>query len=234
MWLKAAHQLLYPERCLLCAASTASAAPICDDCLAGLPRNDSACSRCALPLPTAAGHSLCGHCQKHPPRFDRAIAPFQYLSPLDHLLGRFKHGGSLTHGRLLAHLLSEAIEQLKSSRPEIILPTPIHPIRLRERGFSQTLELARHLSNKIRIPWNDWLLIKQRHTPAQQGLDRRARRGNVRGSFHCATALPWRHVALLDDVITTGTTADEMTRVLKRAGVEEVSIWAVARTPDPH
>jgi len=233
MWLEAAQQILYPNRCLLCAAAAGPTTPICHDCRASLPRNGKACSQCALPLQGAAGNSLCGRCQKQPPRFDRAITPFLYLSPVDHLLGRFKHHGSLTHGLLLADLLGEAIEQLGPARPEILVPTPIHPTRLRERGFSQTLELTRHLSNKIKIPWDDRLLSKQRHTPTQQGLDRQARRRNVRGSFHCTANPPWRHVALVDDVITTGTTADEMARVLKRAGVEEVSVWAVARTPDP-
>lgn len=234
MWLEAAQQLLYPNRCLLCAAATGASLPLCQHCRADLPQNTDTCAQCALPLQGTAGQTLCGRCQQRPPYFNQAIAPFQYLSPIDHLLGRFKHHGSLTHGRLLAQLLGEAIERLGPARPQILLPTPIHPMRLRVRGFSQTLELTRHLSKKLAIPWDDRLLTKQRHTPTQQGLDRRARRRNVRGSFHCNTGLPWRHVALVDDVITTGTTADEMARVLKQAGVVEVSVWAVARTPDPH
>ncbi len=236
MWSKYILERIYPGRCLLCAADLqhpGDSAALCPDCHAELPRNKHACPGCALPV-TGGTTAVCGGCQRHPPHFDRAIAAFSYLSPLDHLLGRFKHAGNLTHGRLLAELLAGHLERVGPPLPEVILPTPIHPARLRLRGFAQCTELARHLSKKMGIPWDGEALTKQRPTPPQQGLDRAARRRNVRGSFACTRDLPWRHVAVVDDVITTGSTADEMARVLRRAGVHEISIWAVARTPDTH
>lgn len=232
MWSQNIQRLIYPPRCLLCGTQGGQALDLCNDCVQDLPHNRLACQHCALPLAANSNGTVCGACQKKAPGFDRAFAPFRYQSPLNHLLGRFKYRGSLSHGRLLGDLLAEAVRVSGTPLPEVIIPAPMHATRLRERGLNQTAELARHLSGRLNIPWRHDVLLKQRHTETQQGLTRQERRRNIKGSFICTKPPPWRHIALLDDVITTGMTAEEMAQTLRRAGVEEISLWAVARTPE--
>ena len=232
MWPINNQATLYPPTCLLCGAQGRQERDLCHECAQDLPHNPHACKHCALPLPSGSAVAVCGFCQKRPPGFDRAFAPFRYQNPVDHLLGRFKYQGSLSHGRLLGDLFLQQLIASDAPLPEVIIPAPMHASRLRERGLNQTAELARHLSRSLNIPWRHDVLLKQRHTDTQRGLTRRQRRQNIKGSFVCEGPLPWRHVALLDDVITTGTTAEEMARSLRRAGIEEISLWAVARTPE--
>jgi ComF family protein len=133
---------------------------------------------------------------------------------------------------VLGSLLADRID-LGRNRPQLLLPAPLHPRRLRERGFNQAAELTRILADELSLPWSARHFVRVRHTEPQAGLDRRARQRNLRHAFR------WRgpigdlsRVAVIDDVVTTGTTAEEMARALKRAGIERVEVWAVARTPD--
>lgn len=234
MWPGSGRNPIYPPRCLLCGAAGQADLDLCPDCAAELPANPNACRHCALPLPlpAALADPVCGGCLKHPPAQDRSYAPFRYRSPIDHLLTRFKYQGSLAHGRLLADLFTWALRESGTPLPDLIVPAPMHAERLRERGMNQAAELARQVSQGLAIPWRADILTKTRPTGTQRGLSRRERRRNLRGSFDCQAHLPWRHVALLDDVVTTGATADEMARTLRRAGVREISVWAIARTPE--
>lgn len=232
MWPRNGHPQIYPPICQLCGEQGQPTLDLCPDCTQDLPHNRNACLRCALPLPAEGSGDICGACLKKPPIQDRTFAPFRYQSPLDHLLGRFKYQGSLSHGRLLGELLARALRASGTPLPELIIPAPMHADRLRERGLNQAAELARRVGEQLDIPWRHDLLLKHRPTETQRGLTRQERRRNLKGSFVCRGPLPWRHVALLDDVITTGATAEEMARTLKRAGVEEISVWAVARTPE--
>lgn len=220
--------------CALCGASAARyGLDLCPDCRLSLPVNDHACARCALPLPASAPTgSECGDCRRRPPSFDRVRARFRYAAPIDQLIAGFKYGRRLSYGRLLALLLAEHLEQL-GCRPQLLVPAPLHRRRLRERGFNQAAELTRTLARELDLPWSAGRLVRVRHTAAQAGLDRRARRRNLRGSFRWLGAGSVAHVAVVDDVVTTGATAEEMARTLKRGGVEQVEVWAVARTPDP-
>ncbi|WP_266170843.1 ComF family protein [Dyella subtropica] len=219
---------LLPWRCLLCGAPGASGLDLCEACAAEMPRNRSCCARCALPLPVAA--EFCGECHRRPPPWDAAWAPFRYGWPLDRLESRFKFGTDLAAGRTLATLWQR--EPMPVERPDLILPIPLHRGRLRQRGYNQALELARPLAAVLRIPLRGDALGRKRDTAAQTELDRVARRRNVRGAFEVreGMALP-AHVALLDDVMTTGATLAECTRQLKRAGVQRVDVWALARAP---
>jgi len=220
-----------PPRCVLCGAAGLDGRDLCGDCRSTLAENTICCRRCALPLEVPA--PLCGICLKREPPFATAWAPFRYAHPLDLLEARFKFGGDLAAGRVLAELMVDAARRLPAaSRPALLLCVPLHAERLRERGYNQALELAKPLASVLRIPLDMHALQRPRCTTAQSGLDAKARRRNLRGAFALkpGIALP-AHVAIVDDVMTTGATLRECALVLRRAGVERVDVWALARAP---
>lgn len=220
-----------PSRCLLCGGAGTRERDLCPECLADLPVNTCCCARCALPLEQAAAQ--CGICLKREPPFDSAWAPFRYAHPLDLLEARFKFHRDLAAGRLLASLMIDAAhQQLTGPLPERLLCVPLHRDRLRERGYNQALELARPLARALHIPLDTSALVRTRSTSAQTGLDAKARRRNLHDAFASSAdaGLPG-HVAILDDVMTTGTTLRECARVVRRAGVSRVDVWALARAP---
>jgi ComF family protein len=227
-WFTPLQRWLLPWRCLLCGDDGADGIDLCTGCADEMPRNTPCCERCALPLPVSA--PLCGRCQRKAPPWDSAWAPFRYAWPLDRLETRFKFGRDLAAGRALATLWRHATPP--SALPQLIVPVPLHPRRLRERGYNQAWELARPLARALRIPCDIDALQRVRNTDAQTGLDAPARRRNLRDAFVLreGIVLP-AHVAILDDVFTTGATLAECARVLKRAGVARVDVWALARAP---
>jgi ComF family protein len=228
-WAQDLGQVLLPARCLVCGERGAGGQDLCHDCRVALPWNGSACARCALPLPVPAPR--CGRCRTAPPPFDGSHAALRYGFPLDRLLPRLKFHGDLAAGRLLAELGAEALAA--APRPQLLLPVPLHPARLRQRGYDQALELARPLAQALGLPLCADRLRRQRATAAQSELGAQARKRNVRDAFALrASPLP-AHVAVFDDVMTTGATLAECCRLLKRAGVARVDAWAIARAPAP-
>ncbi|HJU07549.1 MAG TPA: ComF family protein [Rhodanobacteraceae bacterium] len=219
-----------PARCLLCGVRGARGTGLCEACASELPRNDRCCARCALPMELSA--PLCGRCARRAPQWDSAWAPFRYEYPLDRLEARFKFGGDLAAGRVLAQAWCESIAP--SDLPQAIVPVPLHRARLRSRGYNQSLELAKPLSKSLHVPLLRDALQRTRATAAQSELTAVQRRRNVRGAFvaHFDHDPP-QHLAILDDVFTTGATLAECARVLKRAGVKRVDVWALARAPTP-
>jgi ComF family protein len=219
---------LLPSHCLLCGARGQGALSLCAACDAEVPRNDVCCARCALPLdfPEAS----CGRCIRHAPPWDAAWAPFRYEWPLAQLESRFKFGGDLAAGRTLALLWCAAPRPV--GLPEAIVPVPLHRSRLRRRGYNQVLELAGPLARHFGVRLRRDALIRTRATDAQTELSAVQRRRNVRDAFsaHLGDVVP-EHVAVLDDVCTTGATLAECARALKRAGVKRVDAWALARAP---
>ena len=228
------ERTLLPPLCLLCGAPGADARDLCAGCAADLQRNTICCPRCALPL--AAPAPACGECLQREPAFAAAFAPFIYGHPLDLLVAKLKFGHSLAAGRVLVELWLEALCAAPPPRPEVLVPVPLHRDRLRERGYNQALELARPLARAFCIPLATDLLARSQATVAQSNLDAQARRRNLRGAFVFRPqeldegVLP-AHVALLDDVMTTGATLRESARVLKRAGIARVDVWVLARAP---
>jgi ComF family protein len=218
---------LWPGHCLACGLPGQAGRDLCDACFEHLPRNAPACACCALPLPVPA--PACGACLARPPRWQAAHAAFVYAAPIDRLLPALKFGRQLAVATLLAELAGHAFAN--AERPAALVPVPLARGRLRERGFDQTRELARPLARTLGLPLLD-ALLRRRGTRAQSGLDARARRRNLAGAFACRTdlALP-AHVALFDDVLTTGATLDAATRCLYAAGVARVDAWVIARVP---
>lgn len=223
--LRHAGRALLPPRCAVCAGVGADI-DLCAPCRASLPWNEGACRRCGLPL--ADEGEFCGACRLRPPPFTRVQCPLRYAFPVDRLVPRFKFHGDLAAGAVLATLMHWGLDP--SDRPQALVPVPLHRGRLRERGYDQALELARALARLGGPPVHAGALRRLRATAAQSRLGARARRGNLRGAFELQPAhgLP-AHVALVDDVMTTGETLAECAGVLLAAGVRRVDAWCIAR-----
>jgi len=177
----------------------------------------------------ATAGAICGPCHQRPPPFASSHIPFRYAAPLDYLLQQLKFHQRLYLAALLGDLLAEGLAGREGALPECLLPVPLSPGRLRERGYNQSQELARVVSRRLAIPLEGGLCERQRETAPQTALDGKARRRNLRGAFRVqGDSLP-RHVAIIDDVVTTGTTVGELARTLRRAGVDRVEVWACAR-----
>ncbi|MDX9685523.1 ComF family protein [Pseudomonas protegens] len=224
------------QTCLLCDEPSDSALALCAPCLDELPWLGAQCSVCALPLP---GPGLtCGQCLQEPPAFQRVIAPWRYDFPVDSLISRFKHHEKWPFGRLMAELLGQFLHYRFDEglpRPDCLLPVPLSRRRLRQRGFNQAGMLAQWLGASLQLVVQPELLLRTQDTPAQQGLDARARQRNLRQAFALAdqAQVAGRHLALVDDVLTTGATAQALARLLINAGARRVDIYCLARTPSP-
>jgi ComF family protein len=230
-WIDAAIGLLYPPTCVLCGADGRAGLDLCSGCLADMPHNRHCCPRCALPLPPdQAEDNLCGTCQRRPPPFAYCHAALRYEDPVPMLVGAAKFRGRLNVARLLGECLLVSLRKGDFPMPELLIPVPLHRSRLRERGYNQALEVARPAARALGLQIETGCCIRAQPTAPQAELDREARRRNVRGAFRVLQAPPARHVALIDDVMTTGSTVSELTKALLRAGVERVDVWAVART----
>lgn len=227
-WLTGLQHLILPPTCLLCGTRGVAGQDLCLGCAADLPRNTDACLVCALPLP-AGQTGPCPRCLSHPPSFDRAFAPFRYQPPVDFLIRDLKFHGRLIHARLLGERFAAALTERDAPPPDCIIPVPLHPRRLRERGFNQALELARATARRWRIPLLAAGLRRIRHTPPQTRLDARQRQTNPLGAFVPGDPLPGPRVALMDDVITTASTVAECARILRASGAADIEIWAISR-----
>jgi ComF family protein len=221
------------ERCALCGAI---ANGLCDDCRTDLPGVGTACRICALPLPGAPSPDLtCATCQTRPPSFVQTVAALRYAPPTDDLIAALKYREGLELARPLGHCLLEALDDARGALPawpELIVPVPMPPDRLRQRGFNQAAEIARVIGNAMGIPVARGIAVRPGGAETQRGLSRAARRGNVRGAFVARGPAPPR-VAIIDDVMTTGATAEALSRALRAAGASTVQVWVVARTPQP-
>ena len=231
-WIERALSVLYPPVCVLCGGHGEAARDLCRGCAADLPPNRNPCPRCAEPLPPGApSGSLCGSCLRSPPAFDACRAPYLYAPPADWLIGRLKFQACLAHARVLTSLLADHLAAAGGQLPDLLVPMPLHPARLRERGFNQAIELARPLGRHLGVPVALDLARRVRGGQPQSSLEKSRRHANVRGAFALKAPLAAGRVAIVDDVLTTGASAGELARTLKRAGAERVEVWVVARTP---
>ena len=169
----------------------------------------------------------CGECLKHPPAFDRTRAALEYRFPADKLIQSFKYGGQLALAKLLGKLLADAVAD--QPRPDLMLPMPLHPARLKSRGFNQALEIAKVIAKRQAIPLQIDIAQRLIDTTPQASLPLDARRQNVKNVFACTGNVHGLHIALVDDVMTSGATFNELAGTLKRAGAAQVDVWVVAR-----
>lgn len=196
---------LFPSRCTVCGNSGLPSLDLCELCLQELPR---------APPVVAFGNG-------------RLLSGFTYQKPIDAIIQRFKFQEQLQAGLLLARL---ALPFFESSKPEALVPVPLHPKRLRERGFNQSLELAKFWGKHYSIPVMGQVLHRHRATRVQSSLKAGERISNVEGAFRVSSPLPG-HVALIDDVYTTGATCMAAAQALRNAGVKCVDVWCLARVP---
>ncbi|TAM44441.1 MAG: ComF family protein [Gammaproteobacteria bacterium] len=220
---------LFPGNCLLCRARLPAGADLCPSCDASLPRPEAACPRCAAPLASdAAGN--CGACQQRPPAFDAAKAAFRYAAPVDRLIQDLKYHRRLTLARVLGRRLADHVAACDVALPDVIVPVPLHAVRLRERGYNQSLEIARVVSQQLKVPVSAHGAVERvRATVSQTKLAPEARARNVRNAFRISGDFAGQCVALVDDVMTSGHTAAALAKSLKHADASRVSVWVVAR-----
>ncbi len=211
--------------CVLCGAPATSR--LCPGCRDELPWLEHACARCGLPADRPVAR--CGACLERPPAFDRCRAALHYAEPAAHLVQRFKFHGELACGAALAEAMAMHLRLPPGARPALLIPVPLARDRLRRRGFNQALELARPLARRLAIPLAATLAERRRPTRPQSDLDAAARRRNVRGAFALRADSVPAHVALFDDVVTTGSTVDALARLLKDHGAERVDVFCCAR-----
>jgi ComF family protein len=221
-WSKLARRLL-AHSCALCGAAGGDR-QICGSCEAELPwLTRDRCAVCAVPL---ANGAVCGACLDRPPRYARVVAAFSYAYPLDAVIRAYKYGGRLAHARLLG----SALAAVATRDADAIVAMPLSPARLAERGFNQAHEIARVVARARGIPLLPFACRKVVDTAPQARLPWKERAKNVRRAFVCDADLAGRRIAVVDDVLTTGATLNELARVLRKAGAVEVSGWVVART----
>ena len=221
--------------CLLCRGATSFGQPLCQLCLDACPDNQQACQRCGLPM-TVSNLLMCGQCLGQPPVFQHCYSAFQYLFPVNHIIHRIKYSRQLALIKPLTASLAEVLRERYHLLPwpEAIIPVPLHKKRLRQRGYNQALLLAKALNRLLQDKGMvlDRRLVKRiRATEAQQQLKANQRRINIQGAFACHKAITYRHVAIVDDVVTTGETVSELSRVLLKQGVKTIDVWCLAKTP---
>ena len=218
-----------PPCCLLCRLEVEYRHGLCQGCWAKLPVNEIHCERCALPM---AHESLCGHCQRCPPVFDSVIAPLCYQDPIDQMLCALKYHQQLSFARTAAGLITDTVRESGEPMPDLLIGVPMTHRAVRKRGLNQAVFLARLIGRQLGIPVKSTLIKKLRETDRQSTLNASKRQRNLKGAFHCKGSLEDKHIALVDDILTTGATANEISRALKAAGANRVDIWVCARTPE--
>ena len=175
---------------------------------------------------------LCTACESELPYCNNQMAVFNYQSPIDKLLLGLKFGQKLAYAKLLGELAGKKMQDYykDNAKPELIIPVPLHPKRLKERGYNQALELVRCFSKEVNIPIDKFSCKRVKHTLPQLNLSESERKTNVKNAFIINKKIDAKHVIVFDDVVTTGSTVAELCRVLQEQGVEKIDVWCVAKT----
>ncbi|MEH6607224.1 MAG: ComF family protein [Pseudomonadales bacterium] len=229
-WRSLLYKIL-PGHCLQCRKASNRKLDLCFDCEQSLSLIRHQCAICGLPMTTEIAR--CGHCCRYPPPFVKTISLMRYDKSSSGLINRLKYSGELPVAATLCTLLALRIESryMNDTMPEQIIPVPLHWKRLHKRGFNQAQAIAHQLSSALHIPLEKRLAKRLRHTQSQQQLNRRERRLNMNNAFGLSRQLKHRHIAIVDDVVTTTETVAALSRTLLAAGASRVDIWSLARTP---
>lgn len=222
------YSKLMPIPCRLCCSMNQYHA-ICESCLQNLPSLGGTCPRCALPVKNSF---LCGRCLHQPPEQDLSFSLFPYLDPIDRLIADFKYHDQLFLSQFFAKLMSDQLRI--RPLPSLLIPIPLHANRLRQRGYNQSFELAKALSLQLGIPTSNRYLIKTLDTKSQASVPFKARKQNIQHAFKFIQTIIPAHIAIIDDVLTTGHTANAAAKQLRKAGATTIEVWTIARTIRHH
>lgn len=227
--IKFIQSLIFPQSCLVCNQLTQRPVALCDSCEQELPYNRECCQVCAIPLP-ASENLYCASCQTNRPAYDFSHIPLLYREPVNHWIQHFKFNSDLVKAKALSDLFFSSLHAHEFSSTDALIPVPLHASRIRKRGFNQALWLAKQISQLTGIPVDNRLVKRHKKTRPQHELKHRQRLNNLKGAFVLAGPCRYKKVIIIDDVVTTGTTVNEIARLLKIQGVDSVHVWAIART----
>lgn len=234
-----------PRHCLFCLEKTQNSTNLCISCLDTLTLNSSCCRRCASPMEyTSRPHKLlCGNCLSHQYYYDKVYSPYTYSHDIRYLITNLKYHKKIHFAKILAELFTRqadfsaaknTTETTACQLPQLIIPMPMHTKRLRARGYNQALEISRFLASYYQLPLDYQHFVRTRYTQLQAGLAASERQKNVANAFTLKKPLVYNHIALIDDVMTTGSTVNEAAKVLKKNGIKQVDIWTIARAGVKH
>jgi len=229
-WSDIIQYSLLPPTCILCGDKGMGSMDLCQPCYDALIKTGSHCSCCAKQFESdSLNLHLCGGCLNTPPAFDRTYAPYIHQGAIRYLINHCKFSGAYKNSRLLGLLLANYLRNQPDILPELIIPVPLHPKRYQQRGFNQTLEIGKIIAQELSIPIDNTSCLHIKNTPHQISLTAKQRHKNIKNAFQVIKTPIARHIAILDDVMTTGATANELAKVLKSAGISQIDIWVCAR-----
>ena len=232
---------LYPGYCLLCGnkRDLVNNVYLCSSCYADFTVNHTSCSRCAIPMNRAnsgcskdsAQVSVCGQCLASPPEYDMSWSPFIYTQPLEWVIQQFKFNANLAIAPLLSELMIQKIPAsiYKEQKPDALIPMPLHDKRLKHRGFNQSLLLAQPVAKALGVEIDTLSCQRLHNTEHQTGKNARQREQNIRGAFKFENHRNYQYLVIFDDVVTTGSTVSELSKIIKKTGVARVDVWSLAR-----
>ena len=219
-WLSIIQDCVYPPTCLLCGDDGSRQFDLCQPCYISLPFYRGGCSLCSAPMPSIINTTaVCGECQIRPPEFDSTHASFAYQEPIRHLIHGLKFSSRFVNARLLATLMAAQLHTL-ADKPDLLVPVPLHPRRYRQRGFNQSIELTKHLSKQLHIPYSLNSSHRIRNTIPQSELGAKQRRRNLHRTFSAKQIAGVQSIAIIDDVMTTGSTVRAIAKTFKRCGMK--------------
>lgn len=226
------YQKLFPKYCVLCGFKSDTELELCQVCNQALPWLQDACYQCGAILEQGKESIRCRDCIISPPAFDRLCALFNYEMPISKLMPQLKFHDKLLYGKLLGQLLLQEYPKWYGLElePEALLPVPLADGRLRQRGFNQVLEILRPIMQTKKFPILSDHCVRVKSTKPQTKMSMRYRRRNLRGAFKMMQRIPYRHIAVVDDVYTTGSTIQAISEVLRKVGVEQIDVWCIFRT----
>lgn len=212
-----------PGACILCENQCDDSLAVCDKCQQDLQRTNTSCICCGR---ETLAEGFCTRCISKSPPVDRTLCPYKYSYPASLLIKTLKYNQKINIAKQFAEALTRKILKENNTLPEAILPVPLHPLRLLKRGFNQSEEIARFISKRLSVPLDCSLLVRRRSTRPQYKLSSKERRRNIKNAFALTHPSRYQSVAVVDDIITSGATINEIAKTLKGAGLKHVSAWA--------
>lgn len=227
---------LFTTQCLLCQDTVKTGKNLCVKCIEELPWNHVACKQCANPFDPVyideGKEIVCGNCLSTPLPFYESHAAFIYHPPIAPLITQLKFSQNLLCGSVLSELLLTFLQKKYQTKPwpQAIIPVPLHPKRLMERGYNQATELAKPLAKALKIPLYLDICQRVKQTTTQTAISEKERYMNLKHAFAVIKPLKLKHIAIVDDVLTTGSTSTTLAKALKKSGVAQIDVWVVAKT----